>query len=74
MAIDRVINGRGQVGPTVERSDEGIDRIWEQRTGLPVNPVIASVKRWNDDADPLITRIKSSPSVEVDLQQSEVGA
>jgi DNA-binding transcriptional ArsR family regulator len=48
--------------------------VVEQRTGLPVNPVIASVKRWNDDADPLITQIKSSPSLEVDLQHSEVGA
>src|ERR1700758_4362448 len=38
----------------------------EQRTGLPVNPVIASIKRWND-ADPLIAQIKSSPTVEIDL-------
>jgi DNA-binding transcriptional ArsR family regulator len=45
----------------------------EQRTGLTVNPVIASVKRWNDGADPLINQIKSSPSVEIDLQQSGVG-
>jgi predicted nucleotidyltransferase len=33
----------------------------EQRTGLAVNPVIASVKRWNDETDALITQIKSSP-------------
>jgi hypothetical protein len=45
----------------------------ERRTGLPVNPVIASVKRWTDDADPLIAQIKSSPSVEIDLQRSEGG-
>jgi hypothetical protein len=45
-----------------------------QRTGLTVNPVIASVKRWDDDADPLLTEIKSSPIVEIDLRQSVVGA
>ena len=43
--------------------------VVEQRTGLPVNPVIASAKRWNDDADPLVIQIKSSPSLEVDLQR-----
>jgi DNA-binding transcriptional ArsR family regulator len=43
--------------------------VVEQRTGLPVNPVIASTKRWNDDADPLVLQIKSSPSLEVDLQR-----
>jgi DNA-binding transcriptional ArsR family regulator len=41
----------------------------EQRTGLPVNPVIASAKRWNDDADPLVKQIKASPRLEVDLQR-----
>lgn len=45
----------------------------EQRTGLTVNPVIASMKRWNDDSDPLIAQIKSSPSVEIDLRPSRVG-
>jgi hypothetical protein len=39
----------------------------EQRSGLPVNPVIATTKRWNDPADPLITQIKSSPYLEIDL-------
>jgi DNA-binding transcriptional ArsR family regulator len=43
--------------------------VVELRTGLPVNPVIASAKRWNDDADPLVLQIKSSPSLEVDLQR-----
>jgi DNA-binding transcriptional ArsR family regulator len=41
----------------------------EQRSGLPVNPVIASNKRWNDSADPLITEIKSSPYVATDLHE-----
>jgi hypothetical protein len=33
--------------------------------GLPVNPIIASAKRWADDADALIRQIKSSPVVDV---------
>ena len=43
--------------------------VVEQRTGLPVNPVIASAKRWNDDADPFVIQIKSSPSLEVEMQR-----
>lgn len=39
----------------------------QERTGLPVNPVIASTKRWHDQHDPLIAQIKSAPSVEVEL-------
>jgi DNA-binding transcriptional ArsR family regulator len=39
----------------------------EKRSGLPVNPVIATTKRWNDPADPLIAQIKSSPYLEIDL-------
>jgi hypothetical protein len=39
----------------------------ERRTGLPVNPVIASPTRWADDDDPLMTQIKSSPTVAIDL-------
>jgi len=39
----------------------------EQRTGLPVNPVIASARRWNDDTDPLMAQIKSHPRIEVAL-------
>jgi DNA-binding transcriptional ArsR family regulator len=41
--------------------------VVERRTGLPVNPVIASVKRWDDDSDPLISQIKSSPVVELEV-------
>lgn len=39
----------------------------ERRTGLPVNPVIASPTRWADHDDPLMTQIKSSPTVAIDL-------
>ncbi len=38
----------------------------ERRIGLPVNPVIASATRWADDGDPLMSQIKSSPTVYVD--------
>lgn len=39
----------------------------ELRTGLPVNPVIASPARWADPADPLMTQIRSRPTVAIDL-------
>lgn len=39
----------------------------ERRTGLPVNPVIASPTRWADQNDALMTQIKSSPTVDIDL-------
>ena len=39
----------------------------EQHTGMPVNPVIASARRWNDDADPLMRQIQSHPRVGVEL-------
>jgi len=39
----------------------------EQRTGLPVHPVIASARRWNDDTDPLMRQIKAHPRIEVAL-------
>ncbi len=39
----------------------------ERRTGLPVNPVIASPTRWADPADPLMTQIRSSATVAIDL-------
>lgn len=41
----------------------------QERTGLPVNPVIASVKRWNDEKDPLMTQIRSAPTVEIGLRE-----
>jgi hypothetical protein len=67
--LDLLVVGRPERS-TVYAAAEAV----EQRTGLTVNPVIASVKRWDDDADPLITEIKSSPIVEIDLRQSVVGA
>jgi predicted nucleotidyltransferase len=37
----------------------------EARTGLPVNPVIASPHRWESGDDPLIEQVKASPVVDV---------
>jgi len=42
---------------------EAADSV-EQRSGLTVNPIIASPKRWADQADPLMSQIKASPTVE----------
>lgn len=39
----------------------------ERRTGLPVNPVIASPTRWADHQDPLMTQIKSSPTIAIEI-------
>ena len=46
----------------------------ERRTRLPVNPVIASPTRWADRDDPLITQIKSSPTVAIDLADHAASA
>jgi DNA-binding transcriptional ArsR family regulator len=67
--LDLLVVGKPDRASVYEAAD-----ATEQRTGLTVNPVIASVKRWNDDSDPLITQIKSSPRVEIDLRPLAVGA
>ncbi len=41
--------------------------VVERRTGLPINPVIASPTRWADPTDPLMTQIRSRPTVAIDL-------
>ncbi len=46
----------------------------EQRTGMPVNPVIASARRWNDDTDPLMRQITSHPRVEIELTPLAISA
>ena len=66
--LDLLVAGRPERS-TVYAAAEAV----EQRTGLTVNPVIASVKRWDDHADALITEINSS-IVEIDLRQSVIGA
>jgi len=52
--------------PNRAEVDEAAETV-EQRTGMPVNPVIASARRWNDDADPLMRQIQSHPRVGVEL-------
>lgn len=43
---------------------QAADKV-QELIGMPVNPVIASQERWNDDNDPLMAEIRSSPRVEV---------
>jgi predicted nucleotidyltransferase len=70
---------RGEVGPPPNDLDllligrpnraqvyQAAEQV-EQRIGMPVNPVIASEKRWADDTDPLMRQIRSSPTVPVEL-------
>lgn len=51
------------VGPA-SRADvyESAERV-ERRLGIPVNPVLVTVDRWNEAASPLVEQIKSSPVV-----------
>jgi hypothetical protein len=37
----------------------------QARIGMPVNPVLASVRRWEADADALIRQIKESPVIDL---------
>ncbi|KAB8183052.1 MarR family transcriptional regulator [Microbispora catharanthi] len=51
------------VGPA-SRADvyESAERV-ESRLGIPVNPVLVTVDRWKEAANPLVEQIKSSPVV-----------
>lgn len=73
----------GQAGPpphdidvlvvgTVDRADvyEAADRA-QTRLGLDVNPVVRSVKQWEDPADALVAQIKASAFVVV-LDRAEL--
>jgi predicted nucleotidyltransferase len=37
----------------------------QERTGMPVNPVLASSRRWDTDADALIRQIKTAPVLDL---------
>ncbi|WP_084963606.1 hypothetical protein [Thermoactinospora rubra] len=37
----------------------------QARVGIPVNPVVASKRRWEDASDALIRQIKASPTVDL---------
>ena len=37
----------------------------QERTGISVNPVLASPRRWDGDADALIRQIKSAPVIDI---------
>ena len=48
---------RGAVYAAADRAQE--------RTGIPVNAVLASSQRWETDADALIRQIKTSPTIDL---------
>ncbi|MEU7989400.1 hypothetical protein AB0B56_31495 [Streptosporangium canum] len=37
----------------------------QERIGMPVNPVLASIRRWDTTADALIRQIKSAPVIDL---------
>jgi predicted nucleotidyltransferase len=45
----------------------------QERIGLPVNPVLASERRWDANADALIKQIKTAPTIDLtsELQPTE---
>ncbi len=45
----------------------------QERTGIPVNPVLSSARRWETDADALIRQIKTAPVIDL-TAELEVGA
>ncbi len=40
----------------------------EARLGLPVNPTIRSLSRWENNDDPLVQSIRANPVVEIGLE------
>ena len=64
--IDVLVVGDADRGSVYAAADRA-----QERTGLPVNPVLASSRRWDSDADALIRQIKSSPAIDL---TDEIGA
>lgn len=66
--IDVLVVGDADRGSVYAAADRA-----QERTGLPVNPVLASSRRWDSDADALIRQIKSSPAIDL-TDELETGA
>lgn len=58
--IDVLVVGDADRGAVYAAADRA-----QARTGLPVNAVLASNRRWEADADGLIRQIKSSPTIDL---------
>ncbi|MGL5850475.1 MAG: MarR family transcriptional regulator [Phycicoccus sp.] len=58
--VDVLVIGR----PTRADVYDAADRA-QARLGMQVNPTIRTAQQWDDDADPLITQIKSADVVDV---------
>lgn len=58
--IDVLVVGDADRGAVYAAADRAQARI-----GMPVNPVLASVRRWEADADALIRQIKERPVIDL---------
>lgn len=58
--IDVLVVGDADRGAVYAAADRAQERI-----GMPVNPVLASIRRWDADADALIRQIKSGPIIDL---------
>jgi hypothetical protein len=64
--IDVLVVGTAERGEIYAAADRAQVRI-----GLPVNPVLASRRRWQSASDALIRQIKASPTI--DLTPTDAG-
>lgn len=64
--IDVLVVGDADRGAVYAAADRAQARI-----GVPVNPVLASSRRWDSDADALIRQIKSGPIIDL---TAEIGS
>lgn len=61
--VDVLVVGDTDRGSVYTAADRAQERI-----GMPVNAVLASIRRWETDADALIRQIKSSPVIDLSAE------
>lgn len=66
--IDVLVVGDADRGAVYAAADRAQARI-----GMPVNPVLASSRRWHSDADALIRQIKSGPIIDLTAEIGSAG-
>lgn len=64
--VDVLVVGTPDRGDVYDAADRA-----QARLGMPVNPVIRTVKDWTEGADPLIQQIKASATVTVTTDRVE---
>ncbi len=62
--VDVLVVGSPTRADVYDAADRAQDRL-----GMQVNPVVRTTQQWDEDADPLITQIKSSDVVDVTPEQ-----